>query len=136
MGVRSSSRGPPSLTPRKEKPAGDKEKVELLAEQPWQARMRSFKTRTRSTVALLGMFVLILRAGHVVVCALVFCIQARRRPAPALRAAWGARSCAPVSCAQCARTVAARAPRVAQLPLPCRWPPAHACCSPAAPLPR
>ena len=135
MGVRSSSRGPPSLTPRKEKPAGDKEKVELLAEQPWQARMRSFKTRTRSTVALLGMFVLILRAGHVVVCALVFCIQVRSRTAPAPRAAWGARGCAPAPSVQRARKAAARAARGAvafAVPLA----PPHARSSPAAPQSR
>jgi hypothetical protein len=86
-GMRSASRGPPTSTPRKERDSKDKP-VELLAEQPWQARWRSFKTRTGSTVALLAMFVGILRAGHVFVCALVFAIQvcAARSPAPRARA--------------------------------------------------
>jgi hypothetical protein len=88
-GMRSASRGPPTATPRKERESKDKH-VELLAEQPWQARWRSFKTRTGSTVALLAMFVGILRAGHVFVCALVFAIQVcaarARSPAPHARA--------------------------------------------------
>ena len=88
-GMRSLSRGPPTSTPRKE--LKDKDgKPELLAEQPWQTRWRSFKTRTGSTLALLAIFIAILRAGHVFVCALVFAIQVRpaalRRVAPRARA--------------------------------------------------
>jgi len=45
------------------------------------ARMRSLKTRTRSTFIMVAGFTAVLYAGHVVVCLFIVCIQAR----PALR---------------------------------------------------
>jgi hypothetical protein len=80
--------------------------VELLAEQPLSARWRSFKTRTLSTLALLGGFVAILYAGHVVVCVFIMCIQARACVRP--HACQRARMHAP--CAARARALWARAP--------------------------
>lgn len=53
----------------------------LLAEQPLALRLRSFKTRSVSTLALLTGFVTILWGGHVFVCLLVLGIQAREPPA-------------------------------------------------------
>ena len=52
-------------------------KPELLAEQPWRAKMRSFRVRTLSTFAMVSGFVFILYLGHVVTCCLVFSVQAR-----------------------------------------------------------
>jgi hypothetical protein len=48
----------------------------LLVEQPLQQRIRSLRTRTRSTFIMISGFTLVLWAGHVVVCLFIVCIQA------------------------------------------------------------
>lgn len=52
----------------------------LLALQSRDARLRSLKTRTTSTLLMVAGFVAILYAGHVVVCVFIMCIQARLVP--------------------------------------------------------
>ena len=53
-------------------------KAELLAEQPWEKRLRSFRVRTVSTVGMVSGFVFILYLGHVFTTGLVIAIQVQR----------------------------------------------------------
>ena len=89
----------------------------LLAEQPMSARMRSLKTRTRSTLIMVAGFTAVLYAGHVVVCAFIVCIQARTALP---RSGWLAARLLPRPAR--ARAPAARAAARAVLSVP-RWRP-------------
>ena len=50
----------------------------LLAEQPLSQRVKSLRTRTRSTLLMVAGYISVLYAGHVVVCLFIVCIQVRR----------------------------------------------------------
>ena len=49
----------------------------LLAEQPLSQRIKSLRTRTRSTLLMVAGYIAVLYAGHVVVCLFIVCIQVR-----------------------------------------------------------
>ena len=49
----------------------------LLAEQPLSERVKSLRTRTRSTLLMVAGYISVLYAGHVVVCLFIVCIQVR-----------------------------------------------------------
>ena len=69
--------------PPSRKTQGEKHKAlppapaqQLLAEQPWTAKLKSLRVRTISTLLMVSGFLFILYLGHVVTCGLVFLIQA------------------------------------------------------------
>ena len=51
--------------------------VTLLAEQPLSERIKSLRTRTRSTLLMVAGYIAVLYAGHVVVCMFIVCVQVR-----------------------------------------------------------